>query len=276
MSFPDPIAVFRIEAAELLEQIEAGLLDLNVNLGDKDQVDTVFRSLHTLKGSGAMFGFDALAGFTHHCETAFDRVRKGEVPATHDLVGAVLEAKDHMRLLVDMPSGDHDAASEALLASLRRAVEGAGAPVVENGPRDTRYTIRFSLPQNAMANGTNPLGLLDELRELGDCRIVADRSAIPPLDELNPTDLHLSWTVDLTTSEPRSAIDDVFIFVMDEMELEVLEIGHEPQGGQPAVTADIAPAEQAAPAASRQVPANLPTTVDAKAAKAAENVRVPA
>ena len=38
MSFPDPIAVFRTEAAELLEQIEAGLLDLNVNLGDKDQV----------------------------------------------------------------------------------------------------------------------------------------------------------------------------------------------------------------------------------------------
>ncbi|MDY6960897.1 MAG: Hpt domain-containing protein, partial [Pseudomonadota bacterium] len=128
MSFPDPIAVFRTEAAELLEQIEAGLLDLNVNLGDKDQVDTVFRSLHTLKGSGAMFGFDALAAFTHHCETAFDRVRKGEVPATHDLVGAVLEAKDHMRLLVDTPAGDHEAASEALLASLRRAVDGAGMP----------------------------------------------------------------------------------------------------------------------------------------------------
>jgi two-component system chemotaxis sensor kinase CheA len=42
----------------------------------------VFRGLHTLKGSGAMFGFDALATFTHHCETAFDRVRKGEVAAT--------------------------------------------------------------------------------------------------------------------------------------------------------------------------------------------------
>jgi two-component system chemotaxis sensor kinase CheA len=29
-----------------------------------------------------MFGFDALAGFTHHCETAFDRVRKGKAQAT--------------------------------------------------------------------------------------------------------------------------------------------------------------------------------------------------
>tara|TARA_R110002051_G_scaffold11690_1_gene42181 strand:- start:1388 stop:3364 length:1977 start_codon:yes stop_codon:yes gene_type:complete len=276
MSFPDPIAVFRTEAAELLEQIEAGLLDLNVNLGDKDQVDTVFRSLHTLKGSGAMFGFDALAAFTHHCETAFDRVRKGEVPATHDLVGAVLEAKDHMRLLVDTPAGDHEAASEALLASLRRAVDGAGMPEAPAGPSTTRYTIRFSLPQDAMANGTNPLGLLDELRDLGDCRVVADRSAIPPLDQLNPVDLHLSWTVELTTSEPRSAIDDVFIFVMDDMQLEVTEVQGEPQTiAAPAEAEAVVAATD--PAATTPKPAAKgPATVDAKAAKAAENVRVPA
>ncbi len=73
----DPVETFRIEAAELLEQVEQGLLDLTHRLTDKDLVDAVFRGLHTLKGSGAMFGFDDLAAFTHHCETAFDRVRKG-------------------------------------------------------------------------------------------------------------------------------------------------------------------------------------------------------
>ena len=128
MSFPDPVAVFRTEAAELLEQIEAGLLDLMNDLTDKDQVDAVFRSLHTLKGSGAMFGFEALAAFTHHCETAFDRVRKGDVPATIELIDAVLEAKDHMRTLVQTPAGDHEATGEALLAGLRAAVDAAGNP----------------------------------------------------------------------------------------------------------------------------------------------------
>jgi two-component system chemotaxis sensor kinase CheA len=217
MSFPDPIAVFRTEAAELLEQIEAGLLDLNVNLGDKDQVDAVFRGLHTLKGSGAMFGFDALAAFTHHCETAFDRVRKGEVPATRELVTAVLEAKDHMRALVDTPNGDHEATGEALLANLRAAVDGANssgaASPAKAAPGRNHFKIRFSLPQNAMANGTNPLPLLDEMRELGECKIVADRSAIPSLELLAPTDLYISWEVELLTTQPRSAIDDVFIFI---------------------------------------------------------------
>jgi len=277
MSFPDPIAVFRTEAAELLEQIEAGLLDLNVNLGDKDQVDAVFRGLHTLKGSGAMFGFDALAAFTHHCETAFDRVRKGEVPATHDLVSAVLGAKDHMRTLVEVPAGDHEAVSESLLVELRRAVDGAGKPGARDEPRETHYTIRFSLPLNAMANGTNPLGLLDELRELGDCQVVADRSAIPSLDVLEPADLHLSWTVELTTSQPASAIDDVFIFVMDDMQLEVIKqapVAVEPAAHAPQIATT--PFEQSAVPGARSAAANIPAAADPKSAKAAENVRVPA
>jgi two-component system chemotaxis sensor kinase CheA len=292
MSFPDPIAVFRTEAAEVLEQIEAGLLDLNVNLGDKDQVDAVFRGLHTLKGSGAMFGFEALAAFTHHCETAFDRVRKGEVPATRELVTAVLGAKDHMRALVETPAADHEAASETLLATLRRAVEGSGggssvapaavtataAPAASpSAPRQTLYKIRFGLPQNAMANGTNPLPLLDELRDLGECRIVADRSAIPSLDQLFPTDLHIAWDVELLTSQPRSAIEDVFIFVMDEMQLQISEVEIAvpvaAQAAAPAVVNHPAPVVQEAPAAVR---AASPAPTDAKQAKAAENVRVPA
>ncbi len=279
MSFPDPIAVFRTEAAELLEQIEAGLLDLNVNLGDKDQVDAVFRGLHTLKGSGAMFGFEALAAFTHHCETAFDRVRKGEVPATQALVTAVLEAKDHMRALVETPAGDHEAVSEVLLANLRHAVDGSGDPAaasVSAAPAKTLFKIRFSLPQNAMANGTNPLPLLDELRDLGTCRIVADRSGIPALDELVPTDLHVSWDVELLTDQPRSAIDDVFIFVMDDMELAVEEIAVAAQTPTVAASAPVAAAPVASATPTATAAPVAPAPGDAKAAKANENVRVPA
>jgi two-component system chemotaxis sensor kinase CheA len=119
-----------------------------------------------------MFGFDALAAFTHHCETAFDRVRKGEVPATAELVAAVLAAQDHMRALVDQPDADHGDTGHRLLAQLQAAVgEKAGgeeavavavvAPVVIATPAATKTTtwrIRFSLPSNTMANGTNPLG----------------------------------------------------------------------------------------------------------------------
>ena len=93
----DPAEIFRLEARELLEQVEQDLLDLAERHDDLDLVNAVFRGLHTLKGSGAMFGMEALAAFTHHCETAFDRVRKGLAPATSELINAVLNARDHMR-----------------------------------------------------------------------------------------------------------------------------------------------------------------------------------
>ncbi|EJT04086.1 chemotaxis protein CheA [Rhizobium sp. CCGE 510] len=297
----DPVAVFRTEAAECLEAIEAGLLDLTHQLDNKDLVDAVFRGLHTLKGSGAMFGFEALAAFTHHCETAFDRVRKGEVAATSELVAAVLAAQDHMRALVDQPDADHGDTGSTLLAQLQAAVGGkeaspAAAAAAAPAPVATReatakkkngWRIRFSLPANSMANGTNPLGLLDELRDLGECTVRANTSAIPPIDELTPTELHISWDVTLISEQDRSAIDDVFIFVLDDMELSVEDI----DGAAAATAAPVA--EKAAAAAAASVPAVPASAVpefrpveavqarrEAPAAvsqaKAAENVRVPA
>ncbi|PDT16523.1 chemotaxis protein CheA [Rhizobium sp. J15] len=300
MSTLDPVAVFRMEAAECLEAIEAGLLDLTHQLDNKDLVDAVFRGLHTLKGSGAMFGFEALAAFTHHCETAFDRVRKGEVAATSELVAAVLAAQDHMRALVDQPDADHGDTGQKLLAQLQAAVGGkapapaataAAIPQVCDVPakKKNSWRIRFSLPANSMANGTNPLGLLDELRDLGECTVRANTSAIPPLDELTPTELYVSWDVMLTSEQDRSAIDDVFIFVLDDMELSVEEIdGVAPATAAPpeakpapAPVASAAPAP-VAPAAVPEfrlveaVPVKREAPAAASQAKAAENVRVPA
>ncbi len=311
----DPMETFRVEAAELLEQVEQGLLDLMNSLNDKDLIDAVFRGLHTLKGSGAMFGFDDLAAFTHHCETAFDRVRKGEVPATIELVSAVLAARDHMRSLVEEEvTQTHLDRGEILLADLHHAVNeaegGTGGIPEAVAKTDTTidtpasvpaqasgkgWKLSFSLPTNAMSNGTNPLALLAELRELGDATVVADTSLVPPLEGLVPTDLHVTWHVTVATDQPKSAIEDVFIFVMDDMQLtaEPLEDGN--VGDNAAVTtiaeqeveAETVPSVSLeSPAAAAPAPATKPATAARPAqdqaplsdpkAKSAESVRVPA
>ncbi len=293
----EAIAIFQVEARENLELIEQGLLDLLDRPEDRDLVDAVFRGLHTLKGSGAMFGFDALAGFTHHCETAFDRVRKGEVAATTDLVSAVLAARDHMRQLLEDPSGDHGAAGDALLADLERAVreaDGAAAPETPKAGATT-WRVKFELPADAFRNGANPLALLNELRDLGEAHVVVDPSRVPPLSRMEPTDLYLGWTVTLTTEHGRSAIEDVFIFVMDEMTLSIEAVDAEAAAPQeasqvaPQAAPQDAPVQAAAEPAQAPVSAAKPAAVapaapaaepaeagGAKAAKAAESVRVPA
>jgi two-component system chemotaxis sensor kinase CheA len=270
----DPVETFRQEAQDLLEQIEQGLLDLAHRPGDRSLIDMVFRGLHTLKGSGAMFGFDALAAFTHHCESAFDTVRKGGAPASADLIAAVLAAQDHMRALAegrDAPDG----VGEALLQQLRRAIDGAppSAPLAAAPDRRT-WHVRFSLPADALANGTKPLALLDELRELGDCAVRVVTDAIPPLEALAPKDCHLGWDVRLTTAHPRSAIEDVFVFLIDDMTLAIEALDEAGAGagdGEPEIQAEAEAAGPADPVASADGPA-----AEAKAGRNADTVRVPA
>ncbi|MFD1035068.1 chemotaxis protein CheA [Sphingomonas hankookensis] len=265
----DPVAAFRVEAGEVLDQVEQGLLDLGHRLDDIDLVNAVFRGLHTLKGSGAMFGFDALAGFTHHCETAFDRVRKGQVPATAALVAVILSAQDHMRALVD---GDAPKAEgDAILVRLQAAIEEASgtAPAAPAAAGCAGWKVSFKLPVDAMANGTNPLMLLDELRELGDCAIVARTDAVPPLSQLVPTECHIGWDVTLVGDIKRDDIEDVFIFVMDDMELTI-----EPLAADGEVAAEPARIEEEPVVALQAATPDSPTA--RATAKAEESVRVPA
>lgn len=225
----DPTETFRQEARELLEQLEQGLLDLEQNPADADLVNSVFRALHTIKGSGAMFGFTDVAAFVHEFETAFDRVRKGQSPITPELVGVALDAKDHVHHLIETP----DAATgggEAILEALRAIVEpdrfpaapmpGAAPAANVAAPAATgRWRIRFKLPEDALLHGTNPLLLLGEIADLGPCEVTALIDAVPTLDVIDPEACHLGWQVDLTHPDPTAALDDVFLFLKDGMEL---------------------------------------------------------
>lgn len=298
MTGQDPIEAFRIEAGELLEATEQALLDLSHDLTSRELIDTVFRGMHTLKGSGAMFGFDALAAFTHHCETAFDKVRKGQARASAELVALTLSAMDHMRTLIDQPNGDGvESESADLLAGLQALLDGEGAAAVvdcrDDAAHDTTeradtglgqgWHLHFRLPANALATGTNPLLLLDELRELGATNVAAEFDAVPPLDELDPTQCLMGWSMDLPASATREVIEDVFLFVLDDMELSITPIAG--TNDDVGATAEDGPSDTAVAV----VPSPLPhatvgsaevASAEPASAKAArgpsESVRVPA
>ena len=75
---------FQEEAREILLDLESALLELNENRDYTELVGRAFRALHTIKASGAMFGFDAIAAFTHDIENVFDQIRNGRLRATPD------------------------------------------------------------------------------------------------------------------------------------------------------------------------------------------------
>ena len=233
---------FKEEAHELLTELETALLDLERTPCDEEIIGRVFRAMHTIKGSGAMFGFDQVAAFTHDVETVYDRVRNGRISVTKPLIDLTLSACDEILKMID-DTGQNDTEDAAttdritksfrdmLLAPETPLAAGAAAvdgPIVMDAPdapavnrREVTYRIRFCPEPGLFSSGTNPTLLLNELRDLGHCDILANTDGIPCLDEVDPETCYTAWDIILTTRRDENAIRDVFIFVEDACDLSI-------------------------------------------------------
>jgi two-component system chemotaxis sensor kinase CheA len=232
------VATYREEAGELLTELETSLLDLEETPDDNDLINRVFRAMHTIKGSGAMFGFDEIATFTHEVETVFDMVRNGAMTVTKRLLDLTLKSRDHITYLLSCQIGvevDRSAGDE-IIAGLRHLVPHAEMPqkgsteipVIhlpavseEELANESTWRIRFRPSHTIFLCGTNPISLINELRELGTAHVVAQCDKIPPIDELVPENCYIYWDIILTTSRGQDAIKDVFIFVEDDCEIQI-------------------------------------------------------
>ena len=239
--------IFCEEARDLLTDLEAALLQLESDPRDQETIGRVFRAMHTIKGSGAMFGFDAVAAFTHNIENVYDLVRSGGFPVTPELISLTLNARDHILHLLEATvsavpvaeaTGSHLLAAFEKLVGAPAAQPGAAHPALPNAaaPSLQLYTIRFVPPPGLFARGANLLPLFDELRGLGDLTITTDSSALPPLAELEPDHCYLAFDMLLRAACPPEAIRDVFVFVD---EGDSLTITVQPPAGK-AVTASAA------------------------------------
>ena len=222
------------EATEHIQDIEQALLELEQNPSDKPLIERVFRAMHSLKGSGAMFGFEKISEFTHNLETVYDLVRNEEMVITSDLLNLTLASVDHLSALL---KEDADL-SEALMqqhsrlmkqidefvladSSKKNAAVELTKPNIESEADQKTYYILFQPNEDIMSNGTNPLFLLDELYSLGECLSIPITKKIPSLDEFDPNKCYTTWEIFLSTKSDINSITDVFIFVEDDCELRV-------------------------------------------------------
>ncbi|MCE1246485.1 MAG: chemotaxis protein CheA [Firmicutes bacterium] len=235
MSTPDDMhkQAFREEASELLSELENSLLELEENPENEDLIGRVFRAMHTIKGSGAMFGFDEISHFTHNVETVFDLVRSGEIPVTKDLIDLTLKARDQITTMMEAEMGgdppDRELGEKIIAGFV--ALIPSNESKAQSGPAEKKpepekleprtYRVRFVPNRDIFKSGTNPVYLLDELKELGDCKVLASLKDIPVLSQFDPEACYTGWDVIITTDKDINDIKDVFIFVEDSCEVSV-------------------------------------------------------
>ena len=115
-SFGDPLAfrtIFFEEAHEHLENVEAILLRMDVAAPQPDDLNAIFRAVHSIKGSAAMLGCTEIAALTHLQENLLDLLRKSERPLGREDIDAMLKAGDVLRLQVQHRRGNRADAPDA-------------------------------------------------------------------------------------------------------------------------------------------------------------------
>ncbi|PWJ55695.1 two-component system, chemotaxis family, sensor kinase CheA [Quadrisphaera granulorum] len=138
------------ESADLLADVDSGLLRLEADPEDAEIVNAVFRAAHTFKGSSGLFDLPELTRLTHAAEDLLDQVRSGQLALTTEMVDALLQAFDTVRRWMPTIEAtgrtpDDAAAVTAFRAGVLRSFTGAEPePVAASASGTTTATATVS------------------------------------------------------------------------------------------------------------------------------------
>lgn len=236
MNFDEAKTTFLSESRELLEEMEKLLIELEQWPTDADRINALFRAVHTIKGSGGIFGFDRLEAFTHKVETLLDSVRDGGTKLSSPLVGLLLRCRDHIAGLVEAELAGSELAAEArsegetLIGELQSQLGAGGECTGRAGGQPVAHaegwlaTIRFG--REVLRNGLDPAALI---RYLDQTQLLV--SSVPrivfPDDpaEFRPTDCYVEFDLVLDGKAGQDDLDSAFEFFREDCELRLAPPG---------------------------------------------------
>jgi two-component system chemotaxis sensor kinase CheA len=242
-------ATFFAESYKGLDRMEADLLRLEREGPEEDLLNSIFRAVHSVKGSGGSLGFREIAEFSHELESVLDEIRKGRSNVTPRTSELLLSALDCLRSLLRDAEHERspDDARRALMkevlselvaeagpAAPKATVQSTTRQVVASGKR--RVRISFRPHPRIFYSGNDPLRLFRVLAELGEFEAKADLDGLPDLRHFDPECCYLTWTLELRTEAPREQVLDAFEWVKDECKLDYTEVDvRAAPGGEPAI-----------------------------------------
>ena len=246
--------VFFDESFEGLDVMESGLLEMDPGSADPEQINSIFRAAHSIKGGSGTFGFTDIADFTHVMETLLDEMRDGRRQVTKEGVNVLLASVDVLREMLTATSESAELNPERVKAQkddLDRLLAAGDSTVVEEvevassvGDGQAGWHIVFLPHSHMMRTGNDPLRLLRELASLGDLTVKANTESLPPLSDLEPEDSYLSWDMTLTGDVSRDQITDIFDWVEDDCDLSISSLSPEPATPSTAIDASSEPEQE--------------------------------
>lgn len=232
--------VFFEEAGENLERMEAQLLEIDIEAADDEELNSIFRCAHSVKGGAATFGFADVAELTHQMETLLDKLRRHELAPTAAMVDVLLQSGDALRaqLARHQGAGGDEIDTSELLASIRAMVAGQAPPAA--APKAGAAAAPAPAPAPAAASSMPAPSAVGAVREL-ELRVgplkdpkladnlvelfseITDLGTIEPIDGGQASDGMRRFRIITTSSD--SDLMDLFTFHVAREEVALLPMG---------------------------------------------------
>ena len=152
---------FLVEAADLVDQLNEQLADLENDPTDSDLLNAVFRGFHTIKGGAGFLAITPLIEVCHRAENVFDKIRNGDVDYDADAAEVILRAFDVISdILEQLNDGEREFSENdpELLAKLD-ALTGKKPPPIDEPTADASPAIE---PTLQLPEGVDPDGEMSD------------------------------------------------------------------------------------------------------------------
>jgi two-component system chemotaxis sensor kinase CheA len=132
----DIVEEFLVESHENLDQLDSDLVALEQEPDSRERLSSIFRTIHTIKGTSGFLAFNRLEEVTHVGENMLSRLRDGELALTPARTSVLLQMVDTVRALltsIEASGGEGAVEVSGVVASITAAMDdapAAAAPVI--------------------------------------------------------------------------------------------------------------------------------------------------
>jgi two-component system chemotaxis sensor kinase CheA len=214
---------------------------------DKESINTIFRAMHTIKGSAGMFGFFDIVTFAHAAEDLLDAAREDTITVSPDMLDLFLVSKDHLEKLIEAETNEQKLDDEnvnigiELLKKLHSFMPGHEDSKEEESKQEEtvekineekkkervedilKWHISIRFEKDFFTTGMSINSIFNFLNKMGT--ITTNTPIlynIPSIENLNPLTPYIGFELILEADVSKDEIEDVFEFVYDDVNLSIL------------------------------------------------------
>jgi two-component system, chemotaxis family, sensor kinase CheA len=233
------LEIFYQECLDLIGEIEESLLALEQSPHDEAAISNTFRHFHTIKGGASMFDLKGLSSFAHNVESLLSLIRNGKITVETELVTVLLESLDCIKLLVDQIETDvtpDETKIDKNLQDIENIIHSQSQETISSIPISqtdepgtiNSFLIRIKFKKDLLKEGLDPIPFFQEMSSLGKTIVIPHAHRIPSLEEIDPFELYIKWTIKLETEQSLEDIDDILMFYQLDHQVSIEQINTPP------------------------------------------------